>query len=457
VKYFDTLYGPIELDDVIDEIVTRSWEVRRLKHIGLMNFRSLKMHPLTHCTRLEHAIGTAYLAQRFSDAQHLDARTRRALLSAALLHDISCSPFGHSIEWALMAQGGAPDHETASSWIQQRAISSADPGRPVFLDSAPFHPSQFGLDAVLFRKFVEGEPGHTHIASRYMDLDNLDNVFRMGHYLGLEAARREPLLRLVAGLSITSTADHFTIPEALLPDAKQWHQLRHDVYELFIYDPDYLSFEGQLFELVDGLLKILGDPGAIANLGAFPDDVLLWQYFTDPQFIDLRPLLRRLIALEPYKPLFIGRVEAPDICSQLPSASVIGKFRECFISIVLASSRAISDLPEGAVKRWIKALGQRNGGLPPPIHTHITTDKKKTHRQIVLNCRAATGNESAVVLGEDRLFVVAALMTEVNLVPRERDFIVKAFGDALTRWAQVSVEEVQVDSRPSAPQLQLTL
>jgi len=111
MKYYDPLYGQIEFDSIVAEILDRCWEVRRLKDVGLMNFRSIGMLPLTQCSRLEHGLGTAYLAQRYAHRHGFDRMRRRTLIATALLHDINCAPFGHSVEWALIASGRSESHE----------------------------------------------------------------------------------------------------------------------------------------------------------------------------------------------------------------------------------------------------------------------------------------------------------------------------------------------------------
>jgi len=444
MRYFDVLYGQVDLDDIVAEILDRCWELRRLKHVGMMNFRSISMLPLTQCSRLEHAIGTACLAQRFATANAFDQRRRRTFVAAALLHDISCAPFGHSVEWALMASGQVNSHEVASLWTLKPKMAAATSGRPLFLDSLPFDPSAFGLDLEYFEKLQTGSVGHTQIKSDHMDLDNIDSVFRMAHYLGAERATRDHVFALVDNLRPLPAEHHFGLIHSALPQAILWHDLRHEVYKAFIYDPEYLSFEAQVFELIDLLTEIVEDPRELAGVADFPDDVLLWQYFIDDAFTDLRPLLRRLIALQPYSCLFIGRFENPSVCKALPSRELITKLRETFSRTLLKGVDRMdeSEIPEGPLRRWVRALGRDVLDYRRPFHIHLTTDKRKTGRQVLFSVMGVDDALTPLSLGEDRFYVVAALMSEVRLSKRELTILRTNFRGALSSMAGADVEAV---------------
>jgi HD superfamily phosphohydrolase len=459
MRYFDVLYGQVDLDEIVAEILDRHWELRRLKHVGMMNFRSLSMHPLTHCSRLEHAIGTAYLAQRFATANGLDRRRRRTIVAAALLHDISCAPFGHSVEWALRASGRVDSHEVASLWTVKPKMAAATSGRPLFLDSLPFDANAFGLDLKYFEKLRTGSVGHTHIKSDHMDLDNIDSVFRMAHYLGIEFATRDHVFALVDNLRTLPTEDHFAIIHSALPQATLWHDLRHEVYKAFIYDPEYLSFEMQVFELVDRLTEIVGDPRELAGVADFPDDVLLWQYFIDDTFADLRPLLRRLIALQPYGCVLIARFEDRSLCEALPSRELITKLREAFSHTLLGSVNSAdeSELPDGPLKRWIRALSRNILDYRGPFHIHLTTDKRKTGRRILFSVIGADDTTKPLSQGQDRFYVVATLMSEVGVSKREATILQTNFRAALSSMTEAEVEAVYGGDDAVKPQLSLEL
>jgi len=114
--------------------------------------------------------------------------------------------------------------------------TAAQAGRPVFLDSKGFEPADFDLDVELFRNLHDGRPGFAQLTGDYMDLDNIDNVFRMARALGFEDAQRERVIRLTDGLSMGRDDTCFTVDESVVQDIIVWHRLRHEVYREFIYD-----------------------------------------------------------------------------------------------------------------------------------------------------------------------------------------------------------------------------
>jgi len=285
-------------------------------------------------------------------------------------------------------------------------------------------------------------PGFIHIKSSGMDLDNIDNVYRMGHYLGFQSASIEHVFPLVDSLRVPPDSRVFAISADTACKAEDWHILRESVYREFIYSPEYLSFECQIFHLVDSLAAILKDPKEIASLANVPDDVLLWQYFNDDSFQSIRPLLRRLIALQSYNCLYFGRVDAPDICNALPSATHLAHFKSAFIQTIL---NAYSDSPnsvisDGPVARWINLLRNHHALPIGPIHIHITTDKRKTNRHLELLTYDRDNSQASMSIGYDSYFVVGALFSEVDLQPADHAFLAQAFARTLSEWSGSQVD-----------------
>jgi len=290
-----------------------------------------------------------------------------------------------------------------------------------------------------------------------MDLDNIDNVFRMAHYLGFEGAGRESVVRLVDALRLQPGDSHFTVSEDVVPDAMLWQRLRHDVYKTFIYDAAYLSFECQIFEFIAGLLARVSDPTEIEALGEFPDDVLLWEYFADPSYSEMRPLIRRLIACESYECLYIGRIENAALCKSLPSAEEIRNLRNQFVSDVVGALKSTTTLVnEPVLARWLKGMKSNQLEISPPMHFHVTTDKRKTGREILLSVGASPEQARSLRIGDDRYFVVCALFTETALNEREQKFVKECFEESIARWAGERPETIYVMS-PARRQLQLPI
>ena len=200
----------------------------------------------------------------------------------------------------------------------------------------------------------------------------------------------------------------------------------------------------QVFELVDRLTEIVGDPREIAGVADFPDDVLLWRYFFDDAFADLRPLLRRLIALQPYGCVSIARFEDRPLCEALPTRGLITKLREIFFHNLLGCLHGKDglELPDGPLRRWTRALGKNVLDYRGPFHIHLTTDKRKSGRRILFSVIGADETPQRLSQGQDRFYVVAALMSEVGLTKREATILRASFEAALSTMTRAEVEAV---------------
>ncbi len=97
----DTLHGDIALSPV-EAAVLDSAAVQRMRGIKQLGTAYLVYPGATH-TRFEHSLGTCFMAHRLVDAvRHtghpVDSDTETAIGVAALLHDITHVPFGHTLE-----------------------------------------------------------------------------------------------------------------------------------------------------------------------------------------------------------------------------------------------------------------------------------------------------------------------------------------------------------------------
>jgi uncharacterized protein len=96
----DAVHGDIELDSLEIELVDTP-EFQRLREIRQLGTTHLVYPSATH-TRFEHSIGTVWMASRMLESIRRTAaitREETAIIRiAALLHDITHIPFGHTLE-----------------------------------------------------------------------------------------------------------------------------------------------------------------------------------------------------------------------------------------------------------------------------------------------------------------------------------------------------------------------
>jgi len=106
MKYFDRIYGKVEIDDPLALEIIASAPFQRLKYIDTGGYRPLYINPKQkfrplECSRYNHSVGVYLLLKKY-DAPREDQ-------IAGLLHDISHHAFSHCSEYALEESIGAQD------------------------------------------------------------------------------------------------------------------------------------------------------------------------------------------------------------------------------------------------------------------------------------------------------------------------------------------------------------
>ncbi len=96
----DAVHGDIELSALEAELIDTP-EFQRLRGIRQLGTAHL-VYPSAVHTRFEHSLGTCWMARRMIEALRRTAavpeETETAIRAAALLHDVTHIPFGHTLE-----------------------------------------------------------------------------------------------------------------------------------------------------------------------------------------------------------------------------------------------------------------------------------------------------------------------------------------------------------------------
>ncbi len=95
----DTVHGSIRLEGLFLDLLETP-EIQRLHGIRQLGLAYLVFPGANH-TRMEHSIGTCFVAGRLADALGLDEEEKKLVMAAAMLHDIGHSPYSHTLEMAL--------------------------------------------------------------------------------------------------------------------------------------------------------------------------------------------------------------------------------------------------------------------------------------------------------------------------------------------------------------------
>ncbi len=404
--YYDPIHGQVELDDLIFDLIQKCSELKRLKYIGMMNFKSVQMLPLTSISRLEHTIGLAYLAQKFSEANHLPSDLSKDLMIAALYHDINCGSFGHAVEWAI-DRYTPYDHETKAEWISGSDMHQYFSNLPAFLEMPGLHKYDFGKKyKPNFKRIYEIISGLNTfvINNKGIDLDNIDNVFRMAFYMGISQDAKIPEI-LAKNLKIVSGNDNFIIDSDYLGLIHIWHALRKEVYHQFIYSREYMGFEFLIFRLIYEYSKLV-DKDGIGNLFHLTDEQILWKFADKKKHPDLISDIAQKLLLQ----------ELPYACSIIRTSD-IGQMENIY------KENNIEILTD-EIKNTLNEKKLVSESRPIDIFLHVTTDNRKTNRKVDIYV-----NEKGTIvkrsIGEDKKFILLSILSTVQLPESTIDIVTK--------------------------------
>ncbi|MCG2720474.1 MAG: hypothetical protein L6290_00445 [Thermodesulfovibrionales bacterium] len=395
--YYDPIYGRIELDDFIVDVIQKCPELKRLKYIGMMNFKAISMLPLTSITRLEHTIGLAYLTQLFAETNNLSSASKRDMILSALYHDVNCGSFGHSVEWAIDRYTPF-DHEKDTAWLSSQDSHPYFINLPRFIEMPGLHRFDFGEkykpDFNKIYKIIKGTESFV-INNKGIDLDNIDNVFRMAFYLGIFPEDRSIVADLVRNLRVVRDIDNFIINKTALNLIDTWHKLRSDIYHRFIYSKEYMGFEFLIFQLIYEFSKSV-DSDDVKNLFHFTDEKLLWSLTDKKKY-----------------PHALNTIAKKLLLHDLPKAHTIIRSDNFEKKDLLGKEDVLKSL----AKDVIKSLSRRKNistSVPIEIYYHVTTDNRKTNRRVDIYVDD-NGSISKKSIGDDRSYILICILTRTEL------------------------------------------
>jgi HD superfamily phosphohydrolase len=366
------------------------------------------MHPLSKVSRLEHAIGVAYITNLFLENTLFNQVERNNLLAAALVHDIGCAPFGHTVEWALNRYI-AFDHEKNTQWVLKGEKTGYDTDiTQMYYEQNLFYKrfivsgrakGKYQLDPDLILSYLSGQGKGRIVTSKSIDLDNIDNVFRMNLYLGLEYNRTLPI-DLVR--SFTWHNDELVLPKSTLPLLRCWLDARYKAYDLLIYNEEYVAYECMLSLAIETFFRELvieRDIKLEPSYWVITDVQLLQKMYEETS---TKQLAKRLWLLDFFDVLGIYVSEKLDIQSQLTNANE-------------------RSLIEHDIESWLQKYFEKNklekgrSALRFSVNIHCTTDFRKRFREILIPVRDDSGEISNTTLGRDKDFLVIAILTPWKL------------------------------------------
>lgn len=168
--------------------------------------------------RLEHSLGVAKLAEKYSDLVEMEQKDRNLVIAAALLHDVGHGPLSHTLEPVFEEKFGINHHRASRDII--RGESSLGTEIQTVLQ-------KFSVDPEQVIALIDGEnvSKYSFLFSSPLNLDTLEGITRCRAFVGPHAAFGSPI-RLVEKMAENSTL--------LQDESDAFWRLKHDVYNLFI-------------------------------------------------------------------------------------------------------------------------------------------------------------------------------------------------------------------------------
>lgn len=407
--YFDPLYGKIQLAEIVEDMLGKCSELKRLRYISMMNFKSLSMFSLTNMNRLEHSIGLTYLADKFSENNKIE--NKNDLVTAALYHDVNCTPYGHAIEWAINRYTDYR-HEAVSEWIKSNRTIE----QPTFYDINGLknfgYQKKYNLNFEKIVDIIKGD-GCFIINNRGIDLDNIDNVFRMGFYLGIYNKEKNVPLELVDELRAIYGIDNFVTTTNGANLIEEWHHLRSEIYKYFIYSREYFSYESLLFRLISEYVNYF-EKDDIKNLWIQTDETLL-HHLIKSKSKTLSQYAKRVLL------------------SDLDHAYSIISSSDYEKKSIFESEEFQCELIEKAVSKYNETSNGQEVDVRK-ISLHLTTDNRKTNRKIEFYIQKPNDLKKEQI-GRDEKYLLLGILGQYELEPNDSKKLTDCFLDALSTFA----------------------
>lgn len=249
VNYLDALHGEVELDNRIAQLVATP-VVQRLRHVRLSNIDSVAMPGIANLSRYEHVLGVAHLASRLGLRVRIPAIEHLAVMAAALLHDWAITAFGHLVEEAFNYLSIGFDHEQKLEVLlhgnrdgdtlgaELQILAGRQTKLPAWARGV-VGPAR--ADALLesIGALIRGEGRLGRVVCGDMDLDNIDNVYRMAFHMGLPVERELPR-RLAEAIVDVDASRSLVFAKSADADVATWVETRRAVYSrLMPARPDF--------------------------------------------------------------------------------------------------------------------------------------------------------------------------------------------------------------------------
>ena len=184
----DSIHGDIKLNGLFLDLLETP-EIQRLYNIKQLGFAHL-VFPGAHHTRLEHSLGTYYMAFQAAELLNLDKNEKEIVTCAALLHDIGHGPFSHTLE-SILRDTLNVDHVDLTEKLIFGKYEIFDSKEKEFITSPSVYEilNENNMDqkelAGIIRGKTHGKPYLSQLLNSAIDVDQLDYLIRDAYYTGV--------------------------------------------------------------------------------------------------------------------------------------------------------------------------------------------------------------------------------------------------------------------------------
>lgn len=314
-RSWDPLYGRIDFSDFEFKLIHLP-EVQRLRYIRMCNINSLLVTGASEISRFEHTIGVLRLTQEWISNHQISKFDANNLRAAAILHDMQTGPFGHSLQYVLEDNkvDGDFTHDDITHGLESTYYQD-------ILASATFCGKHFGAQKLLglnwknVASLIRGDGPFGSLISGKMDLDNIDNVVRLGYHVGV-AKIEDAEIALSLARHIMPSENGFSIPLIAIQEIERWQMIRKDLYRLLLLDWAEFSAKAMLTRAMERAvdLNIVGSDSWLKTDSELLDH-LEKQSTGDAQ--DIAELIRRLRSGDLYEPVVLLETPAIEYYDQL--------------------------------------------------------------------------------------------------------------------------------------------
>ena len=295
----DAVHGDIELDDVEIELIDTP-EFQRLRGIKQLGTACLVFPSATH-TRFEHSLGTAWMARRL-----IAAIGRRRAVSedeeirircAALLHDVTHIPFGHTLEDERRV---LPRHDQDTERLRYFLRESS------IAEVLSRHGLEDGVAAIL----SESGTLESDIVGGAVSADLLDYLRRDNYFCGLSQHYDERVFQSFEALDgrlILRLEKHGRLRRDALSEVVHLLRIRYTLTERVYFHHTKLASGAMISKAVELALQAGLDAARLRHLG---DESLFWTLREG--FGAIPPIAHVLDCLERrrlYKPAYLLMVD----------------------------------------------------------------------------------------------------------------------------------------------------